>query len=338
MKPVISKLIAFLCYWTGLDSLFYFINRRAKRIITFHNVIPEYLLPQGKRAGLIDSEESFRMKIRIIKNRFKIGTEINDPTTAAITFDDGFKNQSEIAGRILMEEGGLSAIVFVAGRMINNSDPSNALLVDRLLHWTQLAPNNTYALPCDCAVVKEFILTEDNRQQIWQDIIWPSFCKDSLSRGEYLWHALDSQCPLNQMLASCNPEYVRLRMTGITDIDIAELKEKGWIVGWHTVDHYPLSQLSEEEQIKEITTSPDYMKNVVFSFPYGELDSVNEVSVGIARSAGYPFAVSNISFQNDLMCRHFLPRMMLDGNFFQCQMELSGLKHFIKTGKRLPVV
>lgn len=338
MKPVISRLIAFLCYWTGLDALFYYINRRAKRIITFHNVIPEHLLPQGKRVGLMDSEESFRMKIRIIKKRFKIGTEVNDPTTATITFDDGFKNQSEIAGRILMEEGGVPAIVFVAGRMMNNSEPLDALLVDRLFHWTQLAPNNTYELPCDCAVVKEFVLKEDNRQQIWQDIIWPSFCKDSLSRGENLWHALDNQYPLSQVLAKCNPEYVRLRMTGITDIDIAEVKKKGWIVGWHTMDHYPLSQLPEEEQIKEITSSPGYMKNIVFSFPFGELNSVNDASVRIAQSAGYPVAVSNVPFQNHLMCKHFLPRMMLDGNFCQCQMELSGLKHFMKTGNRLPVV
>lgn len=179
--------------------------------------------------------------------------------------------------------------------------------------------------------------TEDNRPHIWQEINWASFCRDSLSKGENLWHVLDSRYSFSIILPLCNPEYVRLRMTGITDIDIAELKEKGWIVGWHTVDHYPLRQLSEEEQIKEITSSPDFMKNVVFSFPYGELDSVNEAAVAIARSAGYPFAVSTISSKNHLMCKHFLPRMMMDGNYYQCHVGLSGLMHFMKTERRLPV-
>lgn len=60
MKQKVVKLIAVLCYWLGFDALFYFLNKKAKRIITFHNVIPASLLPQGRSIGLTDTEESFR--------------------------------------------------------------------------------------------------------------------------------------------------------------------------------------------------------------------------------------------------------------------------------------
>lgn len=48
MKPVISKLIAFLCYWTGLDALFYYINRRAKE---------DYYVPQCDSGVILASGE-----------------------------------------------------------------------------------------------------------------------------------------------------------------------------------------------------------------------------------------------------------------------------------------
>lgn len=56
MKHIIVKILAFLCYFLGIDSIFYYLNRKAKRIITFHNVMPEHLLPEGQRIGLTETE------------------------------------------------------------------------------------------------------------------------------------------------------------------------------------------------------------------------------------------------------------------------------------------
>lgn len=338
MKQRIVKLIAALCYWMGVDALFYMLNRKAKRIITFHNVMPENLLPQGKKIGLTDTEESFRMKVRILKEHFSISTDVLDNYSATITFDDGYKNQQEVAERILKEEGSLPAIIFAAGRMIDNVNPSEALVVDLLLHWTHLAPNGIYKLGCSCAVVKQFEITMANRQQVWQDVIWPSFCKDSEAKGRQLLKDLDRQFTIKKILDSCNPEYLRLRMTGISNNDIRDLQSKGWFIGWHTQEHYPLSKLNNEEKKHEIIGSPEEMKDVVFSYPYGELDSVDKECIQIAKAAGYPCAVSNVDTHNSLMCKHFIPRMMLDGNFYQCHMELSGLKYFLKTRKLLPKI
>lgn len=336
MKKQIVKLIATLCYWMGIDAFFYMLNRKSKRIITFHNVVPANLLPQGKMIGLTDTEETFRMKVRMLKKHFRISVDVLDVNSATITFDDGYKNQQEVAERILKEEGNLPAIIFAAGRMIGNVTPSNALVVDLLLHWTHLAPNGMYVLKCSCSVVGQFILKTDNRQRVWQDVIWPSFCKDRETKGKNLLSVLDSQYSIGDVLKSCNSEYLRLRLTGIDEGDIQNLRSKGWIIGWHTQEHYPLSKLSNEEKKREIKVSYKGMNDVVFSYPYGELNSVDKECIDIVKTVGYPCAVSNVSVHNNLICKYFIPRMMLDGNFYQCHMELSGLKYFLKTRKLLP--
>ena len=316
-----SQVVAFICYISGLIHLFYLLNRKAKRIVTFHNVVPAYLLPKGKRIGLTDTEEEFRSKVRMIKEH--CGNNM------LITFDDGYLNQSEVAGRILREEGNTPATIFAAGRMINNSDPEGALVVDLLLHWIQLAPNGIYLLRGEYAVQNEFELTNDNRNSLWSSVLWPSFGKDAESKGRLLLSELDSQYSISYILNQCNPEYLRLRMTGITTEEIKRLRSCGWQIGWHTNEHFPLSKLSYEDKYKEIVDAPDDMKKVVFSYPYGELESVDSECVKIAEEAGYPSAVSNINSNGLLLGRYFLPRFTLDGTYYQWHMELSGLKYYI---------
>lgn len=330
MKQRISKIIAFLCYWLGIDAIFYFLNRKAKRIVTFHNVMPKNILPQNQKIGLTDTEEEFRMKVRILKKRFDIGTDIADNSLLVITFDDGYKNQKEIAGRILREEGNIPAVVFVAGRMIDNNFPSDALVVDLLLHWTFLVPNGTYRLRGSI-----FEVTEGNRQEIWQSYIWPLFCLDNASKGRTILQELDKQYPLQDIINSCNEEYLQLRLTGVSSSDIKELREQGWIVGWHTQEHFPLSKLDAAEKRYEINSAPEDMKSIVFSYPYGELESVDQESIEIAEQTGYPFAVSNVEKMKYLTSNHFIPRMMLNGDFYQCHMQLSGLKFFLKKRRLL---
>lgn len=337
MKHKIGLIIAWVCYWLGIDALFYFLNRKAKRIITFHNVMPEHLLPEGKRIGLTDNEGEFRMIIQEIKKHFRISTDVLDTSTATITFDDGYKNQYEVAGRILAESR-VEGVIFTAGKVMNNDNPHDALVVDLLLHWTELADNGSYIIPM---IQQDAIeLTSENRGQVWKKYIWPTFVKDSESKGQNLLKALDALFPVKSVLAKCSPEYLRLRLTGITDADISELRSKGWTIGWHTHNHYPLSSLSDEEQKREISEfAPEDMKQVVFSYPYGELASVNKTSIKVAEESGYPCAVSNVSDHNDMMCKHFLPRTMLFKTYtrYQIHFELSGTKYFIQNKKLLPI-
>lgn len=338
MKVKAIKFVAFVMYYLGITRLFYLLNFKAKRIITFHNVIPHQLLPCGRNIGLTDTEESFRFKIRQIKRFLKITVDLFDGVGATITFDDGYKNQSEIAGRILNEEGNIPAIIFASGRNIGNVDPSKALIVDLLMHWTSLAPNGLYRLTSKDGVNIDFELTFINREQIWKKIIWPNFTKDGESKGRCLLLQLDKLYSIKKVLKKCCPDYLRLRLTGINNYDIITLQNKGWLIGWHTQEHFPLSKLPDVSSLEyEIGSCPDYMKKVVFSYPYGEEASVDKQCIEFAKANGFPCAVSNLP-DSDNWSGFFLPRFTLSNNMYLLHFELSGLKYFIKKKKLLPKI
>lgn len=336
MKHIIVKLLAFICYWTGLVSLFYALNKKAKRIVTFHNVIPENLLPKGKKIGLIDTEESFGMKIQEIKKYFSITNDLNDAKSLTITFDDGYCNEYEVVSKVAGDDA--KGIIFISGHLINNNNPTDALTVDLLMHWIELVPNGTYFINYPTIVHRELVCTQSNRKFLWQNVIWPSFVADSLTKGKGLLAALDGAYPMKNILAQCSPEYLRLRLTGLTSDKIKLIRKRGWVIGWHTEDHFPLSALTTEQKIYEIATCvPPEMKSIMFSYPYGELFSVDKESQSIVADFGFPCAVSNFIGQNCIHNRYFLPRFTLSDNKYLLHFELSGLKYFLMYKNLLPV-
>lgn len=337
MKQKLALILAFIAYWTGIIELFYKLNKNKKRIITFHNVIPKSLMPSNCEIGLEDTEETFRFKIREIKKKFKIDTDIENQRTATITFDDGYKNQVIIAGEILNEEGSIPAIIFASGKLIDNNSEYDALIVDLLLHWTFMVPNGSYKVKLKDSAIN-LNLNNNNRQEIWEKYIWKEFRKDINSKGAKLLSSLNGCVPLQKILSTCSDEYINLRLRGISTFDIDRLTAKGWIIGWHTMNHYPLSLLSKQSKIFEISESaPSYMKNRIFSYPYGEYTSVDNECMEIAESAGYPCAVSNLQEPGNNP-KFFRSRITLPNNFYLLHFELSGLKFFITKHKLLPHV
>ena len=328
MKHKVLYLIAVLSYYMGVDTLFYFFNRRAKRIVTFHNVLPGGLCKSDLTNGVSHSEDDFRFIVREVRKHFQFSVDVMDAKTATITFDDGFLNQYEVAGRILKEEGDIPAIVFVAGDELDNGDPANAIVVEQLLHWTAYAPDGTYGFPyCEA---KRIVLTESNRGEVWVKHVRPAYASDSEFRGRCVLKMLDEQYPMARILDALPMEYRRLRLTGISHAQADELRGRGWKIGWHTKSHYPLSSLCAEEKRSEITP-PLGFQDVVFSYPYGETLSVDAESVRIAESCGYPCAVSNLAVSTPLCGRFFMPRMSLPADKYLLHFKLSGTENFLRT-------
>lgn len=125
----VRKILARVGYWSGLDALFYWLNRRAKRTLTFHNVLPDDMMGvNGASVGITISLSDFKKIIGWIGERFLFSVDVDDPKTATVTFDDGYKNEYVIAGKWLMEQG-IPAILFVSGQVINAA-PEKCLAVD----------------------------------------------------------------------------------------------------------------------------------------------------------------------------------------------------------------
>lgn len=334
MRRIVCRLTMFASYWLGLVGLFYWLNRRAKRIVCFHSVLPDGLKMRGLACGLDNTEDEFRMIVREVKRRFGISTDVFDPGTVTLSFDDGFANQYEVAARVLAEEGDVPALLFVAGDMVGCRSAEEAIVVEQLLSWVAYAPLECLAQLRDWPGGGDVDLS--SRMSVWGGIVRPAFALDVASMGRDTLLRLDAIYPLKKVYSSLPSEYLRLRMTGVSREQIEELQRKGWVVGWHTKSHFPLKSLPVERQEMELRP-PEYVTNVVMAYPYGDRQSVGEETMEIVRGMDYGCALSFDVGNGKVPDRCFLPRMFLSSNKYALHFELSGLKFFFRHLRLLPV-
>ena len=320
MKRILLKIFAVCAYWMGVDALFYKLNKPAKRIVTFHNVLPDEIFVGNTANGVSCSASAFRLIVRELRKRWKFSTDLFDAKTLTITFDDGYLNQYEVAAKILKEEGEIPAVLFASGDVTDGK----TLVIDQILHWVSYAPK---------LVLRQ--LGYETAHDAWVKDLWFQFLADSKERGRGLLKRLDALCPYDQILTALSPEYRRLRLGGITKEQLDDLRRRGWVIGWHTKSHYPLSKLTSAEKRDEIAP-PDEFKRAPFSFPYGEMQSVDEEAIKIAETCGYPCAVSNTTDPTPWHGCYFLPRSSLHADRYLLHFELSGCKYFLKYRKLLP--
>ena len=321
---IVECLVRF-AYWSGLDELFYRLNIGSKRIIMFHNILPDSLFDGGNVSEFVSNSESdFRFIVREIRKRFAIDTDVGNPATATLTFDDGYLNQFECARKILKEEGNIPAVIFVAGRLIGNKEPRKALLVDLLMLWVSKVPKG----------IIEF--RDGSRLWTWLKDLYQQMGNNDRTLGVDVLRKVDAIYPLQKIFEACDPEYLRLRFTGLSEAQIEELRANGWVVGWHTQNHFPLSKL-DSPVIKQEMSPPDKIfKSSVFAYPYGGHGQVDRRCIEAAQEIGYPCAVSAIPYHNELTGRYFIPRMGLQADKYRLHYELSGLRYFMLSGKLLP--
>ena len=72
--------------------------------------------------------------------------------------------------------------------------------------------------------------------------------------------------------------------------NIIELQEAGHTIGSHTINHYRLSTLTDNELLKkEIIESGDYLSQKLnkkiehFAYPFGDISSINKKALNIAK-------------------------------------------------------
>lgn len=319
MNRFLITSFALLAYWTGLDALFYWLNRKSKRTITFHNVLPDDGFVWNCETDYSLSESLFRKVVRELAKRWRFSTDLFDANTVTLSFDDGNANQYEIAAEILREEGDIPAVLFYAHH--DEDWRKSGPAIDKLLFWLAYAPNAARAR------------ADGARNRFEADV-------DTRGRSTIEW--LDTIFPFDRLYASKSNEYLRLRFDGIKNDQIHDLRKRGWIVGWHTRTHFPLAYLDEASQRKEMMPPVD-MRGMPFSYPYGETKRVNESAIKVAEEIGFPCAVANTEYGGPLHGRFFLPRFNLPPltssyDVYLLHLQLSGLKYFIKKHKLLPVV
>ena len=322
----LPRLVETLAYHLGVMAIFRRLNKGAKRVLTFHNVLPDRLCTYDLASGVTLPASRFESLIVGLKKRYRFSSDFNDPLTLTVTFDDGYRCQFETAGEIL-ERLGVPGVVFVSGNVWQATAPEKALVVDRLLYWASYAP---------LSALSEFAgANVTNRAAFWHDVMDPAYRLDADVRGESVFARADSLWPFEKIVASLDPEMVRLRLTGPDMRRVDELKRRGWKVGWHTLSHFPLSRLSDEDANRELTPAEPSCLEVPMSFPYGVPESVSPRDEAIARAKGYPGAYSNLSCCNDREGNFFRLRVSPTGDKVEDEAMLSGFRYFLECGRLL---
>lgn len=309
MKELLKNLFFRFCYWGGIDALFYLLNRHAKRVVTFHNVMPE-------------DQEHFRRTVQELSTRFRFSVDMNDVTTLTITFDDGYCNQYEIAAEVLRQEGNIPAILFGAGRALRAKEPIEALPVDLLGFWADHVPLHVLLEETGFA----------NRRNARVCELYRRFCADTKERGWTVVWQLDRVYSFKTLFSTCDSEWLRLRLTGISEEKLQDLRNRGWVVGWHTENHFPLELLTDEDSRIELTP-PAQFSGCPMSYPYGTQREVCERERIITRQMDYPCAFSNVC--EPICDKYFRRRFALGGDKYRIHHELSGAKYFFKHRKLL---
>ena len=313
-----------LAYWFGVMAIFRRLNRGAKRVLTFHNVMPDAMCACDMASGVTMSASRFDGLIGRLKRRYRFSADFDDPSTLTVTFDDGYRCQFETAGEIL-ERHGVPAVVFVAGDVMSADDPRRALVVDRLLYWASYAP---------MSALSEFAGAEvASRALFWHETMNPAYRGDSAARGEGVFARADALWPFAKIVDELDPEMARLRLTGPDPERVEHLKLRGWKVGWHTKTHFPLACLSADDAERELTPPDSSCLEVPMSFPYGVPESVSVRDEGIARSKGFPGALSNLSCANDREGEFFMLRFSPTGDAVEDEAMLSGFRYFMECGR-----
>ena len=322
----LPRVVESLACWLGVMAVFRRLNRGAKKVLTFHNVIPDALCARDMASGVTMPASQFERLIARLSRRYRFSADFDDPSTLTVTFDDGYRCQFETAGEILSRHG-VPAVVFVSGDVWKADEPARALVVDRLLYWASYAPMDALSAFAGRDV--------SSRAEFWHDVMDPAYREDAAERGEGVFRRADSLWPFAKVVAALDPEMARLRLTGPDPACVERLKCMGWKVGWHTRSHFPLSRLPDAAAELELEPIDPSCLKLPMSFPYGEPGSVSVRDEEIARAKGFPSALSNLQCANDREGDYFMMRFSPTGDKVEDEAMLSGFRYFLECGRLL---
>lgn len=255
-------------------------------ILTYHRVLelPDPLLPSEPDA------ERFAAQMEVLAThcsvlplpeaarRLREGTL--PPAAVCITFDDGYRNNLDVATPILRRYG-LPATVFVMQNAIEAGIMWNDLVIEAVRHAgttmdLSVAGLGKMEVPSS-AVRAPFVLT-----------VLEAFKYQSMQER---W---DNACELHQRISSVSPPRLMLN-----ESELRSLVEAGVDVGGHTVNHPILAKLPEADARREIVDGAEWLARVIggrpssFAYPNGRPGrDFDAVHMRIARDAGFELAVS----------------------------------------------
>ena len=217
---------------------------------------------------------------------------------AAVTFDDGFKNNFSTAAPILSKHK-IPTMFYITTGLIGSN---NLFWVDKIENYVNRANVKSFKLRLNINYIKFNIESSERKIQAIKKI--KSYCKliPRKDKDRVLKELKEVTKYKNSKKAIKNYEILNWNEIRLMS------KNKLFSFGAHTVDHEILSYLSQSDMMKQIQKSVSTLSNNLnlrvkhFSYPEGQKNHYNHLVIKFLKKIGIvcsPSAVNGLNSQND---------------------------------------
>ncbi len=279
-----------------LWALKWFARRPGLLVLAYHRI--------GEAAGqLFDDElfsasvQGFKQQLLYLRSHFDViglneliarlegaGPVFRRPT-AMVTFDDGYRDNYEVALPILQEVG-LPAAFFIAAGYIDRP---------RLTWWDRVAyvvkSTTRDMLELDYPEPLTIDLRQPDRDRATRQILQPYKRTPEIDQ-ERFFDRLEEEAGVEVESEALGRDLF------MTWDQVRGLRGGGMAIGSHTYDHPVLAQMPEAIQLSELTRSKQVLESQADSpihaiaYPVGGPDAFSDSTKRLAREAGYRAAFS----------------------------------------------
>jgi len=328
LKKSLALIAAGGAVGTGAVALLQHARRQRRDHRVFVLEYHEICRSGDEREGSV-SIDRFRQHVRHLKKRFRLVTVeqaarlLLEPgalreDALAISLDDGYAGNYELAWPVLADEG-VPATIYVTTGFIDGTD----LWFDSASRHMEAALETAAELPAEL------------KRRIVEDLgSWPpasaAGVERFIERLKYLERPRRDAI-VAALAAACPPR--RPAAAPLTWGQVRKMQAAGIEVGAHTVTHPILSTLTREEQRTEILRSRERIAEqtgiipTTFAYPNGAETDFDEDTTSIVEQAGFLAACTTVRGSNRPGCDMYaLRRLGVGGDpCFLLETRLAGL-------------
>jgi peptidoglycan/xylan/chitin deacetylase (PgdA/CDA1 family) len=288
--------VASLLRATGLLPALERLRRTSRLLVVNYHRVGELAGNQFDDATFSATADEFRRQIRYMKRWFAIPPphEVLESLergsfarpTLLVTFDDGYRDNYEVAFPTLRELGVPACFFVVTGLLDRPTLP----WWDRVAYSIKKTNGPFLRLEYPERLVFDFRLIS-RAQATWRIL---RACKDSKS--------FDESCLIDELTARTGvgvDASSLARTLFMSWNSVREMAREGMAIGSHTATHPVLASLSEAAQRRELRDSRERIRDAIGSYPdmlaypVGGPRAFADITRRLAREVGYRAAFSN---------------------------------------------
>lgn len=319
---------------SGINTVLRARSRSAFRIVTYHGV-DERHHPVVNFDHLQTSPDLFARQVESLARTYRIVSlreAVRDFLSGrgwparglAITFDDGYRNNLEVAAPILQRLGVPSTFFVTSGFVEGRARPWWYDVREAVAQY----PATELLLPGEPA----------------RDLRTPAARQECCRALEWAWAGLphqDRQQRMSELSRATQMDWPELRYPFMTRDEVVRLHQLGFEVEAHGDTHASLRAEGAERVKQEVRASVDFVREVTgrspccLAWPYGHMPATASLAAAALTDSGLDAAVSVVAgFNDDRSDLTALKRWDLHGGYSvaAAHAHLSGFTSLLKPG------